>query len=181
MMDLRAKKAAKRENKQKIKAIYHASFSREDRMPFWMMMAMSHLWNTEFLAFYDGDTLCGFVYLATVRKLSFIMFLAVEETLRSKGYGGAILQKVQAMHPDSKVIVSIEPCGEIAKDLAQRIRRKNFYLRNGYAETGYYIKLGGKTQELLVRNGTFSKREFSLFFLLYSNFTMFPKISKSSS
>ena len=36
-------------------------------------VAMSKLWHTDFLEFYDGDTLCGFVYLAHSRKLVFIM------------------------------------------------------------------------------------------------------------
>lgn len=32
------------------------------------------------------------------------------------------------------------------------------------------------TQEPLIKNGVFKKRQFTLFFLLYSNFTIIPKI-----
>ena len=70
-----------------VKKIYFDSFPKNERMPFPMMVAMSKLRNTEFLGFYDGDTLCGFAYFAHNSKIVFIMFLAVDKTLRSKGYG----------------------------------------------------------------------------------------------
>lgn len=159
-----------------VKEIYISSFQEEDRMHFGLMQIMSRLWHTEFLTFYDEDMLCGFVYMATLRKLTFVMFFAVDENLRSKGYGGRILEKIAQLHPDCKMVVSCEPCDESAEDFAIRLRRKQFYLRNKYSETGYYIKLGGKEQEVLVRNGAFSKREFVSFFWFYSNFTMRPKV-----
>ena len=149
-------------------------------MPFGLMLAMSRLWNTEFLAFYDQDTLGGFVYMAAIRNITFVMFFAVAENLRSKGYGSCILNEVQAMHANHKIILSIEPCDTNATDIAQRFRRKKFYLNNGYKETGYFMKLGGKEQEILIRNGMFDKREFTLFFMQYSNFTMIPRIWKAS-
>ena len=43
-------------------------------MPFWLMLTMAKMKNTEFLSFHDEDTLCGFVYMATVNNLTFIMF-----------------------------------------------------------------------------------------------------------
>ncbi len=63
-----------------------------------MIVAMSKLWNTEFLGFYDGNTLCGFTYLAHNSKIVFVMFLAVDKALRSKGYGSAILQDIQSKY-----------------------------------------------------------------------------------
>ncbi len=38
-----------------IKRIYFDAFPKSERMPFFMMVAMSKLWNTQFLSFYDGD------------------------------------------------------------------------------------------------------------------------------
>lgn len=94
-----------------------------------------------------------FIYAATIRKVTFVMFFAVDKKLRSKGYGSYILDKIQSMHPNNKLIVSIEPCDKHAADIEQRLRRKNFYRNNGYTETGYFIRLGSKTQELIIKNG----------------------------
>ena len=76
-----------------IKCIYFDAFPKNERMPFFMMVLMSKLWNTQFLSFYDGDIPCGFIYFAVNRKMIFIMFLAVDESLRTKGYGSAIIER----------------------------------------------------------------------------------------
>lgn len=159
-----------------VKKIYFDAFSKNERMPFPMMVAMSKLWNTDFIAFYDGDTPCGFIYLAHNRKLVFVMFFAVDKALRSKGYGSEILREIQRKFPDKKIIISIEPCEASAPDIDIRKKRKEFYLRNGCKETGYMIKLSGVEQEIIIANGDFSKKEFRIFFALYSNLTMWPKI-----
>lgn len=161
-----------------VKRIYFEAFPKEEQMPFAMMVAMSKLWHTRFLAFYDDDILCGFVYMATNRKLVFIMFFAVDKALRSKGYGSAILQEIQKKYLNKKIIVSIDPCDSDAPDNEIRKMRKAFYLRNGYKETGYKIKLSGMVQDIMIRNGEFSRKEFRTFFAIYSNGTMWPKIWK---
>lgn len=161
-----------------VKNIYFDSFPKSERLPFPMMVAMSKLWNTEFLGFYDGDTLCGFAYLAHNSKIVFVMFLAVDKAIRSKGYGSAILQDIQNKYPGKKIIISIEPCDKEAPDIELRKRRKNFYIRNGYRETGYMMKLNGVVQEIIIRNGEFDKKQFRTFFVVYSNGSMWPKIWK---
>ena len=87
-----------------VKRIYLDAFPKEERMPFSMMVAMSKLWNTSFWAFYDKDVLCGFVYMAVNRNLAFLMFLAVDEALRSQGYGSAILQEISKKYPNKKFL-----------------------------------------------------------------------------
>lgn len=163
-----------------VKNIYFESFPKTERMPFSMMVAMSKLWNTDFLSFFDDDKLCGFVYLAHNRKIVFVMFLAVDKTLRSKGYGSAILQEIQNRYPNKKIIISIEPCDNNAPDIDLRTRRKGFYMRNGYKETGHRMKLNGVVQEILISNGEFDKKQFRIFFALYSNGTMWPRIWKQT-
>lgn len=175
-MDLRVERLIFSKNKREVKRIYMQAFPKEERMPFSLMLGMSLLWNTQFMAFYDGDILCGLIYMATIGKTSFIMFFAVDEKLRCKGYGGRILAKVQELYPKNKIIISIEPCNVEAENKQLRLRRKNFYKRNGYSETGYFMKLAGMEQEILVKNGVFQKSQFRLFFMLYSNLTMYPKI-----
>lgn len=163
-------------NNKDMKRIYFEAFSNNERMPFPMMAAMSKLWNTSFFGFYDGDIPCGLVYLAFNGKLVFIMFLAVDKSLRSKGYGSYILRWIKEKFPSKKIIVSIEPCDENADDAEIRKKRKAFYIKNGYKETGYMMRLNGIEQEIIITNGDFVKKEFRSFFALYSNGTVYPKI-----
>ncbi len=175
-MQIRVKKV--RLNSTDIKRIYFEAFPKKERMPFPMMVAMSKLWNTQFFSYYDGDVPCGFIYLASIGKIVFVMFFAVDKALRSKGYGSAILKDIKNKYPEKKIIVSIEPYEKDAPDIELRTRRKDFYMRNGYKETGYMMKLNGVVQEIIISNGTFVKREFRSFFALYSNGIMYPKIWK---
>ncbi len=189
-MRLRKERIIFSKNKKKVKEIYYCAFPKNERMPFPLMQIMSLLWNTDLYAYYDEDTLVGFTYSAHLLKQTFIMFFAVEDRLRSHGYGGKILDEVASMHPTNKVIVSIEPvsmdsisseiCDSINSDLALRKRRKAFYERNGFSDTGYRVKLAGVEQEVLVRNGEFHPGSFRAFFILYSCLAVIPKIWKAT-
>lgn len=140
--------------KREIKKTYFSSFPKEERMPFGLMLVMSCLWNTQFLAFYDEKALCGMAYIAAIGKQTFLMFLAVDKQLRSKGYGGKILNEIQALYPKNKIIVSIEPCDGSMEEQEDRSRRKDFYIRNGYRETGYFMKRAGQ-MGYLISGGSF--------------------------
>lgn len=161
---------------KKVKEIYLASFPKEERMPYLLMLVLSKMPTTEFLSFHEKGQVCGFAYLAMVDHIVFIMFLAVDPPLRSQGYGSRILDEIQKRYPRHKIIVSIERCDEAAENREQRLQRKKFYLKNGYAETGYYIELSHVKQEVIIKNGEFDPEEFSGFFKKYSNGTMNPKI-----
>jgi len=180
-MDLRIEKiTGNTQDKQKIKDIYMSSFAVKDRMPFWMLLMVAKMKNTEFISFYDRDILCGFTFMLPIENLTYIMYLAVDETLRSKGYGSRILNEIQSMYPDNKIMLTIERCDEDAKNIEQRVKRKSFYLKNDYIETGYLQKLPGQKQEILIANGKFDKDEFSCFFKKYSRGLMKPKLCKKT-
>ena len=175
---MKIEKALKSKDKKEIKELYLSAFPKEERMPFSMMLIMSCLCNTEFLVFYDEEKLCGIIYLAVLRKQTFIMFLAVDEKLRDQGYGSRILNEIDKLYPENKCIVSIEPCLKQSENIEQKLRRKSFYLRNGFTDTGYMMKLSGQVQEILIKNGLFDKRQFRIYFILYSFGTVYPKIWK---
>lgn len=126
----------------------------------------------------DGDAYCGMDYVASLDGTTFVMFLAVDGRTRSRGYGGMILDRIKSDHPDDLIIVSFEPPVEGEDGYEVRLRRKRFYLRNGFRETDYVGVLGGKSQEIMVFNGEFDLHSFLEFFRKYSNGTMRPEIRR---
>ena len=86
------------------------------------------------------------------------------------------LNELQKLYPAKTVIVSIEHSN--TEETGEMERRKRFYMSNSFKETGYLIRMGGVEQEILVRNGQFSKAKFRAFLALYSNGTLWPKIWK---
>ena len=104
-MELIIKKVRKGNIRKKVKEIYNSSFPKEERIPFWMMFFTSFTNTTDFFAFYDDDTLIGFTYMAEVNNILFIMFLAVDENTRCKGYGSKILNLIKQKYPNDKIII----------------------------------------------------------------------------
>lgn len=176
-MNFKIEEVQKSTNTNQIKRIYEASFKKEERIPFIMMQILSKLRSTHFYAYYEENEMIGFSYFGVKKNITFITFLAVDESKRSLGYGKLILNHIQLLYPNNKIILTIEPSEE-SYNYTQRSKRKRFYLENGFLETDHFMKLGGKELEILIKNGEFKKEELFLFFLRYSNFTMYKKIYK---
>lgn len=175
-MKLKVEKVVQGGKNEEIKRMYLSSFRKEQRLPFRLMVLLSKMKRTEFLSFYDDEKCVGFAYFGVEKKISFLRFLVVDETLQSKGYGGFILEEIEKMYPKNKWILAIEPSNDHSYSYTQRAKRKKFYLNHGYQNTGYYMKLGKCKQEILIKNGEFDKSEFLLFFMKYSYFMMFPRV-----
>ena len=161
---------------KEVRRIYHDAFRPSERMPMFMMVFMSLFGNTRFEAFYDSGTLCGFLYYAFGMKQIFLMFFAVDKTLRGRGYGKEMLDSVANRFPNKVIITSI---GDDTGDDAETVcGRRSFYEKCGFAPSGYNIRMNGITEEVLTRNGEFSKSRFRTFMALYSFGTQWPKIWK---
>ena len=163
-------------DKRKIKGIYYESFPSKERMPWVMMLFLSMLPTTKFKAIYDDEKLCGFIYFGVLGKHVFVMFFAVDSELRNCGYGSKILSELKERYPKKTIVVTIEPTVNTSLDI--RGRRKQFYIRNNFAETGCFIKSFGDLQEILVCGGTFNRKTFSMFLLSYSFFAIWPRYDK---
>lgn len=146
-----------------VKRLIESSFPPEERVSTDFIFDFNDE-RVEFLLFYDGDLFCGFVYLFNgAQDISFICWLAVEENLRGKGYGGKILQYVREEKSNCRIFLNIERVDVPAENLEQRLKRKNFYLSNGYHETGIYNTFRGVDYELLVNGGEISAEEVEKF------------------
>lgn len=106
-------------------------------------------------AIYDEDAFIGFMFVMTYKKMAYLFFFAIGSALRSNGYGGTALLKLKEIYPHSQHVVDMEALDEAAENLSQRISRRNFYLRNGYRPTGYFLLYFGVTLEVLCRDNDF--------------------------
>lgn len=88
-------------------------------------------------------------------KYGICLLFAVGVSYRSCGYGSEILSRLKELYPAYQIVLDIEAADESAPNLAQRIRRRDFYRRNGYVPTGHYIAYWGMTFEILCSGGDF--------------------------
>lgn len=128
--------------RRKMRNLYRVSFPKEERLPWWILRLNACRDGIDLTAWLDGDVFCGFTSSVTVEGLHFVLFLAVEPELHSKGYGSAILQELRRSY--DCVVLNVETLDPSAPNYPQRQRRFAFYQRNGFVDTGYHVwEVGG--------------------------------------
>lgn len=124
------------------KRLYRTAFPREERLPWWVLRLTTLKSGVALTAYYDGNKFLGFTHTTMTEKVLFVMFLAVEDSVRGQGCGSAILTHLKAQ--GKPVILNVEPLDDAAPNAAERINRMRFYEKNGFFDTGYNVsEVGG--------------------------------------
>lgn len=109
----------------------------------------------------DGQDFVGFTTVYPSVRLAYVFFLAVSSKMRSHGYGARILELLRRHYEGRRLVLDIERTDPSAPDNDMRVRRKMFYLRNGYSESGYVLNYCGLSFEILYDgNGGFSVSDY---------------------
>ena len=145
----------------KFKALYRKAFPRAERVP--VRFLMNKDVEGTLNACYDGELFCGFYATLTFGNITYILFLAIDDALRGQGYGSALLELISYHYPQNRIILDIEAEDCTASNNEQRIRRKAFYEKNGYAESGIEYRWRGVPYKILIKNGTITENEFYVF------------------
>ncbi|MBS4796720.1 MAG: GNAT family N-acetyltransferase [Actinomyces sp. oral taxon 181] len=121
-------------------------------MPEWVMNALALRRSIDFTAYFDPEEpsgFCGVTFTIHSDDLLFVVFLATNPALRSRGYGTRILDQLKERFPGFAIALEIEPMTTDASNFHQRERRLAFYQRNGFVETGLYTDYEGDQYEVL--------------------------------
>lgn len=140
--------------------IYRSSFPRTEQISIWILRLMSHKKNFYWLAFYDDNRLCGFVYFMVNSEALFILFLAVDNRIRSKGYGSRILSWLRERYPSREIFLDVETIDESAANSKQRRQRIEFYRKNGIYQTGSFVENKYMVFEILSTDKTFDEERY---------------------
>ncbi|GAA0741354.1 GNAT family N-acetyltransferase [Clostridium oceanicum] len=137
----------------KTKELYKNAFPHKERISLRLLSLRALSKNIEYLAMYDEDRFVGFCYLIMYNNLTFIMYLAIDSSLRGKGYGGRALDSIRVFTSKNRVALNIEAEDENAENNDQRIRRKSFYIKNGYRLANMDTIEMGEAYEMLSYGG----------------------------
>ena len=141
--------------------LYTSAFPKRQQMPLGHLMERTKLDAVRFNAYYDEDMFVGFSYTITYGDLTYVLYLATREDIRSKGYGSQILNCIKEQYPNNRIALNLEAQDETADNSEQRKKRRSFYLKNGYAPAGMLMKfINGDVVEVLIRDGTCTVDEF---------------------
>lgn len=140
---------------EEIMALAKEAFPPEEYLSPYTLIEMSEAGELDFWALYDKEQFVGFMAVKVHRNMAYLFFLAILPELRSSGYGGRALAALKALYPSKQQVVDIEMPDAAAANRAQREKRRAFYLRNGYQETGQFLSYLGVDYEVLCMEDTF--------------------------
>lgn len=144
----------------KVKQLYNKAFPAEERAPFLMLVLNSRKKSVDFWSVSCNGQWAGLLYVVNYRDLSYLFYLAVDEKLRGNGIGSAVLKSAQNLYSGRRLFLAIEQLDENAENYDERLRRKNFYIRNGFSELGHKLREGRVIYEILGIGGEVTAAEY---------------------
>lgn len=138
-----------RQGQLKIKEIYENSFPNSERFPFWIIKECAKENNVRLDAIIDHktDKIIGMRFLIFYDDIVYLMYMAIDKKCRNKGFGSFVLRDLILHQVYETILLCIEKPTKDTDDI--KTHRKDFYLRNGFYETGCFIEDTGVEYEFL--------------------------------
>ena len=146
---------------ERIRALYVRSFPENERGPLEPLVT-DPSGCARVAAFYEDAAFLGFACLLIHSGLCHIIYFAIDDAHRGRGYGTLALRAMEEM-AGCRVMVDVERERPDAPNNEQRARRLRFYARNGYvpSEVGYTWR--GESYTVLVKGGNLTADAFGNF------------------
>lgn len=144
----------------RIVALMERAFPADERFPMETLLRLTEGETIHFDAYYEGNALCGITYELESAETVFVLYLAVNDAIRSRGYGSAILDTLKAESGGKSLSLNVEPLDPAAPNHEQRLKRMKFYQRNGFSQTGYFLCDGESRYAILSTEQPFSLEEY---------------------
>ena len=137
------------QDKETVWHLYKELFPAEERIPFSFLLRKNGKDCRILVCEEEGKTV-GFTVVFLSEELVCLAYLAVVKERQDEGLGSAILAMLAREYGDRPMVVDIEECSE---EYPERLRRKEFYLRAAFRDTGIRCWLYGVDYELLSLGG----------------------------
>lgn len=113
----------------------------------------------------DTGAFIGLAISIFYKNLVLLDYLAIAPHKRGGGYGSQALSLLRERYAGKRFLLEIEDTEEQEADnIADRIRRKQFYLRNGLKEMPFRVWLFGVRMQILTDGSTVSFPEYHAIF-----------------
>lgn len=144
-----------------IEHLYMKEFPKEERKPFELMLDKAEGGIMEILAINSDDgEFCGLAITITGKEWVLLDYLAIEPELQGNNIGSAVLDLLNRRYEGKGIVIEIERTDVECANLSQRVRRKQFYLKNGMKEIGIHVILFGVEMELLTNGKRINSDEY---------------------
>lgn len=131
-----------------------------------------------FDAYYDETIFIGFTYLVESKNMIFITYIAVNDEIRSKGYGSRIISTIKSRFPNKVISLNVERLIDDCDNYEQRFKRIKFYERNNFVLTDKFVSNGKEKFSIMATDKDFSIKDYRNTLKKYSFGLYAPKVTK---
>jgi len=158
-MNIKFTKIQNATQRKKVQELYNESVPAHEKAYFYPLWWKRKRSNISFVNICDEDKWVGFVFFSLYKDLIYIWFFATCDTVHSKEYDSAMFDKMKSLYPNHRIAVSIEAENENADNAEKSTREKQFYEKNGFRETGYFVKRKTDSFEIMLIGESFHIEE----------------------
>ncbi len=144
-----AVQATTEEQIQKIYDLYMEAFPKSERKPFEIMMEKQKEGAVDVLYLEEAEKFIGLAITARYEDRVLLDYFAIDKQARGGGYGSAAIRLLLEFYEGKRMILEIETPRVPCENREQRIRRKNFYHKNGLTDLDFMTKLFGVEMDML--------------------------------
>lgn len=144
-----------------IRRLYNDAFPKNERVPFFLLKYMATKEKADLYGIYDNTEFIGLLYNVYYKDTVFVFYLAIDSKIRSKGYGSAIIDEIKLRSKNRRIILNIEEVDENSNDFEQQMRRKSFYIKNGFKESSIKTREKNVVYEMLYYGENVTYEEYS--------------------
>lgn len=147
--------------RKQVKNLYKSAFPYDERFPMPFLYWKARGKDNNFCAVLDKGEFVGLSYTVESENFLYVYYLAVIEEARNKGLGSKILAKIKEENPNRTITLAVEDTEvKDAPNYEMRLRRLEFYRRNGFERLNMKINEAGVWLELLGTDDTVNYDEF---------------------
>lgn len=170
---------ASKANYKSIKQLYVNAFPKHERMPFFMLKKGVKKGKAEIIIAKENGKVISFAYLVLYQNMVYLFYFAVIPELRNKGIGSLLLKYIKEHYQGKCIFFAVEQPNEKAVDNELRVKRKAFYLKNGFVEQRCKLKEGNVLFDVMGLGTAISKEEYKNMFYFWGGkaFNLFMKIT----
>ncbi len=161
---------------KKLKKLYIEAFPANERAPFYMLKRNAKNGRGEMLAAYDNNELVGMAYIIGSRDLGYLFYFAIMPGLRGKGYGSRILSLLRERYSGGRLFLAREQLDKSADNYSQRLKRHEFYLKNGFTDLNATIQEANVVYDVMITSGEVSPQEYADLMLSWAGRLMCRRI-----
>lgn len=143
-----------------IKNLYGSAFPKEERAPFWLVRKRAKQNRAAILVAENNGEFIGFLYTVEYKNSVYLFYFAVESGKRGGGNGSEILKLLKEYYKGKTIFLAREPLDDSAENNEQRVRRRNFYIKNGYIDLPYKILEKSVIYDLMSTDENFNPEDY---------------------